>query len=64
VVELPEVVLLVVAVVAVLFEVTHVEAVSMLEALLASVLAQEIIVSDVEFHVVDVFAPRKKLFSY
>jgi hypothetical protein len=64
VVELCEVVLLVVAVVAVLFEITHDEAVSMVRALLAPVLAQEIIVCDAEFHAADVFAPRKKPFSY
>lgn len=64
VVELCEVVLSVVAVVAVLFEITHVEAVSMVRALLAPVLAQEIIVCDAEPHAVDVFAPRKKPFSY
>jgi hypothetical protein len=63
-VELSEVVLLVVAVVVEQLEVTHIEAVSMLKALLAPVLAQETIVSDAEFHVVGVFAPRKKPFSY
>lgn len=64
VVELSEAVLLVVAVVAVLFEINHAEAVSMLTALLAPVLAQEITASDAELHVFGVFAPRKKPFSY
>jgi len=64
VVELSEAVLLVVVVVAGLFEINHAEAVSMLRALLAPVLSQEITVSDAEFHAFGVFAPRKKPFSY
>lgn len=64
VVELSEAVLLVVVVVAVLFEIDHAEAVSMLKAPLAPVLAQEITVSDAELRVFGVFAPRKKPFSY